>query len=96
MATDFTPGPWTLVEREGCGGYRLEDIDGGHIAYLEQTQFIDEREDPEQEANCKLIAAAPDLYAALERILGECAHGAATYKIVTEALAKARGKQVQA
>jgi hypothetical protein len=60
-----TPGPWTLEERE-CGGYRLEDIDGSHIAYLERTQFVDERDDPEQEANCKLIASAPELYDALD------------------------------
>jgi hypothetical protein len=96
MNADFTPGPWTLEEREGCGGYRLEDLDGCHIAYLEATQFVDEREDPEQEANCRLIAAAPDLYAALERILGDCAHDAKIYGTVTDALAKARGTKVSA
>lgn len=64
-----SPGPWQLVERDGCGGYRLEDADGEIVDYLSNTRWIDEREDPDQEANCRLIAAAPCLLDALTEVI---------------------------
>ena len=94
ISTKFTEGPWYVTGEDDRRYIREEAsdacialmLDGGHINPAEAM--------PEDEiaANCRLIAAAPELHAALERILGECAHDAQIYKIVTTALAKVRGK----
>lgn len=64
-----TPGPWTIDRRSAthviagergvahCGGTTRNDDGGEHIA--------------ENEANAHLIAAAPDLYAALEWLIAD-------------------------
>jgi hypothetical protein len=45
---------------------------------------------PEAEANARLIAAAPDLYAALDGLVAECpAPSAETITLARKALAKA-------
>lgn len=71
----FTQGPWEISrngesvnvaegnfpdgpEFEECDDYRIADTDGG----------LFQRPHPERIANAKLIAAAPDMYAELERI----------------------------
>jgi hypothetical protein len=58
-----TPGPWDafgpIIHRNGR-----------HIAHVEATGIGDgERGTPEQRANARLIAAAPDLLAALKLLL---------------------------
>lgn len=64
---NHTPGPWMMT----CGYVR--EIDGCHdlSVFITKGRFIAEvaYNDPEQEANACLIAAAPDLLAACEAAL---------------------------
>lgn len=70
-----TPGPWvvgpvddTVVTHLGADGVRYEvaQIDGD---YNEPDLW------PVMEANARLIAAAPDLLAALKDVVFNCTHG---------------------
>jgi hypothetical protein len=103
MATQFTPGPWCVTDRDDLFRIREEASDavlattddGGH-----PTEAIFDYD--EQRANAHLIAAAPDLYAALEALVKE-ANGFeswqrpyAALEPAFAALAKARAKQVSA
>jgi hypothetical protein len=54
----FAPGPWTLTKFDQ--GFMIHDADGN----LVETVYTGE-------ANARLIAAAPDLYAALEKLRDE-------------------------
>lgn len=76
--TEFTKGEWTITNgtmifARCIGGCRLEEdafllaqIRGwGHLQYLGEDKAIEI-----QEANARLIAAAPDLYDACKRMLG--------------------------
>jgi len=73
-----TPGPWTIEDREDR---LLIWSDGRHDYIASLPADIDGLDSEEvaanvrkeQEANARLIAAAPDLLAALERIIGACA-----------------------
>lgn len=64
-----TPGPWQLRERDGSSSYALTDATGEHVQYLARSRYCDGRRDEEGEANCQLIAAAPELLAALESVI---------------------------
>lgn len=86
-----TPGPWTAPEGPFVGGHYVgtEDADIAERADwpLEFTA--------EQEANARLIAAAPELYEALERLLVEHDGNYRTSTAVDAAraaIAKARGE----
>jgi hypothetical protein len=64
-----TPGPWieqeteTIVDIDGVGGWQdIGPADGNPVA-IALGWSAWPREDPEQEANARLIAAAPDLFA---------------------------------
>ena len=62
----YTPGPWTVeVSNEYVGTYRIKE--SGAAPYDEVES---QRED---EANARLIAAAPDMYAELEKLEHACA-----------------------
>lgn len=61
MKTQHTPGPWD-VEPKGPRHF-VDGADGLTVAYLDRAGV---RERAEIEANARLIASAPDLYAALE------------------------------
>lgn len=92
MSAQHTPGPWTLDDR-GCkfivhktgDGYITRDIcrmDGSTMAAFAQ------------EANARLIAAAPELLAALQLYLAhapepECAIGRHVQQKARAAIAKA-------
>jgi hypothetical protein len=78
--TKFTPGPWhTWYEEMEISIYdQNSDLICGPI-----------KQCPEQEANAHLIAAAPDMYKALEEI--EHSDELASH-IAKDALAKARGE----
>ena len=103
-----TPGPWKASRRyadtiviEGDGGYR-------HIVGVgadEITESGGEEMSAEQEANARLIAAAPELLAALERLTDvtqwldvsfasedEEAEAEEALGVAQAAIAKARGK----
>lgn len=69
MATKHTPAPWTLEPAASghCNfGIRVK---GGHVAGFAafiNTRWSHPEQQEEQLANARLIAAAPDLLAALE------------------------------
>jgi hypothetical protein len=95
--TKFTPKPWTLADVErgkmvlgGAGrsyvaSVTIEQIGGGAIAAAMEPQRL---------ANADLIAAAPDLYAALTELLFDAFEDAHpdSVKAARAALAKARGE----
>lgn len=101
METKFTPGPWKVepVNYDGDGG-TLVRFNGVCIAnvwgVLEYRQV-----DEESSANAHLIAAAPELYEAMEDLLtvladrkykGFEARLESHSRIARAALAKARGE----
>jgi hypothetical protein len=68
----YTPGPWKLTERSGY--YEIlaasEDCDWYGEAGMHAVAYADtEIDEPEQRANARLIAAAPDLLSALQECL---------------------------
>ncbi len=92
--TTHTPGPWEVsrtdedIERKvGVTVYVGEDDGAGRFAAV---RGIDLAEDA---ANARLIAAAPDMLAALQE-LGEIVHvdAARCYEITQAAIAKATGE----
>ncbi len=96
----FTPGPWTIERGEpsGQGEWHYWLINGEHgtitgIGAASQRGPIDMESN---RGNALLIAAAPDLYAALDDIMRS--HGPGTlqdeqFAAAVEALEKARGEK---
>ena len=102
----WTPGPWALEIRPGSGAAAdctiamIEQPDErapyrGMIARLQSAEHINGIAKDELVANAHLIAAAPDLYAALDGLLGLLDAGS-LYEpqayAARAALAKARGE----
>ncbi len=94
MSKGSTPGPWRKHDDGTSPMHRyVVAAFGKTIAYLYCTKS-DEAED---NANARLIAAAPDLYEALERMFAEemnyiCGRiSKPTTDAARDALAKARG-----
>jgi len=97
--TKFTPGPWIAAPMEGepghCFAAQVVRTDGAG------RWIVDINSDDGEEmatANAHLIAAAPELYEALEpfehlRPDSHCDSILALLPAVRAALAKARGKQ---
>lgn len=85
--TKWTPGPWT------CEGGRYLPIVATHhgkpIQIGRAEGCGDRLSNDEVEANGALIAAAPDLYAALAKYVE---HFGDPLKVARPALAKARGE----
>ena len=85
---EHTPGPW---HRNIKPAARYPIVFAGrntHVAQI-KTQGLSEAE---QEANCNLIAAAPDMLAALEKVqdwLAGCSTHETMQAMVSEAIAKA-------
>lgn len=80
-AAPFTPGPWRVHQHDHMNGELwlsigfhthegTDDPDGRWIGPVAELKYLIARED-EQWANARLIAAAPDLYAALSRLANE-------------------------
>ena len=72
MAKDFTPAPWN-IERllpNGSTGFNPYLITANLIVGNYEIAYITEPENGE--ADARLIAAAPDLYEALETRCGYC------------------------
>lgn len=84
----WTQGPWVLSEDRGHMG--------SWLLYSEEEYGIgqawDINDNPENKANAHLIAAAPDLYEALKKMVDACPFGDEPKGALT-ALAKARGEQ---
>jgi len=106
--SEHTPGPWTYSRSEQYGDWRfyVAQADGARytphysdVATLIAETVSDERRSI-QEANARLIAAAPDLLEALSRLI-EIEDGPGMAVIGWEgamerayaAIAKARGEQ---
>lgn len=64
-ATMHTPGPWTVA--------RIKTLSGVPMYLIEQERMSEDR----QEANARLIAAAPDLLVALRDLLESIERAAA-------------------
>ncbi len=62
-----TPGPWRLEGPDNFS-YHLTDQNGEHIAHLNKSRYVDNRQDLEAGANARLIAAAPEMYDTLKNI----------------------------
>ncbi len=86
MKDKYTPGPWQVNSKDP---FQVCDSDGesrgcAPIAYMEGTAA-------EKRANARLIAAAPDMLAALQRVR-QCAVLDRLERVaVDEAIAKATG-----
>ena len=62
----WTPGPWRVGPVDDT---RVEDADGNEVAQID-GDYNQPETWPLMEANARLIAAAPDLYEALEITIG--------------------------
>jgi len=65
MTTQHTPGPWRH-RINGRDAFIIYELDHGRIAYLQDPVH---GRDETLEANARLIAAAPELLAALDDLL---------------------------
>ncbi len=89
MSAKFTPGPWELIETAHANIISHWHVQIGEIqvplfpykrlysADRTQSAFV---KDPEQFANAYLIAAAPELYAALEKFAERGKEGLAEFR----------------
>ena len=71
MSAKFTPGPWTLGKGKVTIRETRETGSKGFIARCHMPGEWRYRSEEESEANARLIAAAPDLYAALREVLDD-------------------------
>ena len=94
----WTKGPWALLVEQSyrpeCTVATIEQAGEdlpyrGMIARLQSAEHIDGIDGAELTANAHLIAAAPDLYAALVHAQQNMPH---PDQMIDEALAKARGE----
>jgi len=97
--TKFTPGPWEVRLDDSTFGPKLEIHQEGaenRVPICERDLGFNDDVDEESKANAHLIAAAPEMYEAIEGLLnvisetrGEDARQAVIK--ANEVLAKARG-----
>lgn len=94
---NHTPGPWEVAnDWVDLNKHAIKRPNMGHIMIISHVGFL---ESPvavaEQEANARLIAAAPELFAALKTVAKTidlyAIHGKIAKQVDT-ALAKARGR----
>lgn len=101
----FTPGPWHVPTGPFVGGLsvevRADDYfikcpgSGGAMSLTQTVCKLDWSETEEWEANAHLIAAAPELYEALEAAANSSGFQYMFYETrekINSALAKARGE----
>jgi hypothetical protein len=88
MKTQHTPGPWV------ADGYNVKQPRGRYIAYTGPSHTPEDIYPKscamEDKANANLIAAAPDLLAALEELL--YGHTDKAECMASAAIAKAKGE----
>lgn len=92
-----TPGPWTITRESDTHPLAIQTAEGT-VAYVRHMG----RPDPEWQANARLIAAAPELLAALESMVDMFERhidgrpgpddAAARWDDARAAIAKARGE----
>lgn len=66
MTTKHTPGPWQAVSRDILSLHAYPRASGPLVC------VVDDNDNSRWPADANLIAAAPDLLAALEDIIGHC------------------------
>jgi NMD protein affecting ribosome stability and mRNA decay len=90
VGCEHTPGPWqTEPQGEGARGHWLHDGEEEYVALACRRVSRSE-----EEANARLIAAAPDMFDALERLLDQRKAGFFTeyaWEAARAALARAKG-----
>jgi hypothetical protein len=89
---NHTPGPWYTNEDDHDAPYQPIRI-GPKGDYRVASVFQDDRAldyNREQEANARLITAAPDLLLAAREAL-ECCNSSRVYKLLIDAIKKAGG-----
>lgn len=93
MKTSHTPGPWVACPEVG-GEEQIGKVGTGPDGWLGVAQVFGDTPD-EVSANTALIAAAPDLLAALEACLDYPDHniGCETEREARAAIAKATGEK---
>jgi len=96
MSTQHTPGPWTLKPHGVIAGGKTIQLPGGEAQ--QQVAMACILDDGDQEANARLIAAAPEMLKALRRAVLALAFAAESskamqddYEAVSAAIAKATG-----
>jgi hypothetical protein len=70
VSAAFTSGPWHADFGEV---FRIRETDGSSVAYTQFVHLRGRRDTEEVTANANLIAAAPELYEALDALLKGCA-----------------------
>jgi hypothetical protein len=70
-----TPGPWTHAGRRTQGGRRVQVILSADDATIATTGGWDPHYETEETANARLIAAAPEAFAALRLFLDQYGNG---------------------
>lgn len=96
---NHTPGPWATHKTEGNGGNipdRLEIVGPEEGRRRSLIASIYGFKLPDGQANAHLIAAAPELYEALENLMDFLFHGKKDRQMIlraSAALAKARGEE---
>ena len=89
--TKWTPGPWHVPKARG---YAHGPVDKNDVPVVTWTGMARPRQENGM-ANAHLVAAAPDLYEALEAMLDECVDDEFAPHVMDAraALAKARGER---
>lgn len=96
----FTPGPWEMVgdDRWSSSGFRIVDGQDNEVE-IAATGAWGPEYSAEEEANARLMTAAPDLLEALEEVMDCWLYGAAqpdkqkAISLAQQAIAKALGNQ---
>lgn len=90
--SNHTPGPWIISDDDIVGQRYIARLADWHIVGAgSQYKDIDDMLTSERNANARLIAAAPDMLAALEEVLWEDS-GLACIETVRDAIRKAKGE----
>jgi hypothetical protein len=104
MGAKHTPGPWTAVEDElvperGCIYVEAKDTFGSSdMETIAEAYKLNSFDTEQQEANARLIAAAPTMLEALRAVVGALGPLKPTqetlksYQLAEAAIAKAEGR----
>ena len=87
MSAKHTPGPWRVAPRFVYGATDGIHVDAGSRSYI---AHVGEHGDERAEADARLIAAAPDLLAALRELLRD--HNNHSIVKAEDAIAKAEAR----
>jgi hypothetical protein len=86
-----TPGPWSLADR---GDYNDLDAESRVVfGRGKRLAVVHHPGDQESEANCNLIATAPELLAALKEIMATTEHDHLAWYAARAAIARAEGRK---